>query len=75
MASAEELRAQLKMVELEDKLVEAKGTESGPTVQLRRQVREARRAFRELREARAAGEGVARPATIETAVTEVSGGQ
>ena len=70
MVSADELRAQLKVVELEEKLVAAKGPDGDKAVPdgLKREVREARRVYRTMREARAVDEGTARPGTIEAEV-------
>lgn len=42
MATADELRDQLKVVELEEKLVKAKDNKNGPSAELKAQVREAR---------------------------------
>ncbi len=65
MASSDELRAQLKVVELEEKLIKAKDTKNGPSKELKHQVRDARQQAREARDSAEAGDGVARPETIE----------
>jgi hypothetical protein len=49
MASADELRAQLAVAELEEELIKAKGTKNGPSRELKAKVREARRKAREER--------------------------
>jgi len=47
MATAAELRDQLKVAELEEKLANAKATKNGPSRELKLQVREARQKARE----------------------------
>jgi hypothetical protein len=42
MASADELRAQLEVAELEEKLTKAKGTKAGPARELKAELRAAR---------------------------------
>lgn len=66
MPTADELRAALAVAELEEQLVAAKDTEAGPSAELKLAVREARQTYRQMREGYPAGEGEARPATIET---------
>lgn len=51
MPTADELRAALTVAELEENLIAAKATPEGPSRELKEQVREARRQFRQLREA------------------------
>lgn len=64
MPSSEELRAALAVAELEEELVAAKA--DGPADRdLKLRLREARRAFRELREGRPVGPGDARPETVK----------
>jgi len=65
MASSDELRAQLEVVELEEKLVAAKDTKKGPSQELKQEVRDARQQAREARDASEAGNGVARPETVK----------
>jgi hypothetical protein len=65
MASADELRAALKVAELEEQLLAAKKTKRGPSDELKLELRAARRAHREMREARPAEEGEARPAAVK----------
>ena len=76
MASVEELKAELKVAELEEKLREAKDTDKGPSKGLKEQLREARRAHRTLRETRPVEPGDVRPTTIEasTIVNTSEGG-
>lgn len=62
----EELEAELEVAKLEEQLRDAKQTSDGPSNELKLELREARRRFRELRQARPAGEGVARPETVAT---------
>lgn len=50
MPTAEELRAQLKVVELEEKLAAAKDTEEGASEVLKAKVRDARREYRAKRD-------------------------
>ncbi len=64
MAKSDDLRAELEVVELEEALIQAKGTKKGPSREQKLQVREARRAAREAREAEQSGDGVARPKTV-----------
>jgi hypothetical protein len=54
MATSEELKAELAVRELEEKLVAAKDSPNGPSRKLKQEVREARQAHREIREATAA---------------------
>lgn len=65
----EELEAHLRVLDLEDKLRAAKesGDESPEFRDLKLELREARRVHRSIREGADPGEGVARPATVETA--------
>jgi hypothetical protein len=65
-AEEAELEAKLEMVRLERELVEAKATEAGATRALKHRVREARRAYRELRQP---GEGMALPDPIRGSMT------
>ncbi len=69
MPTADELRAALAVAELEEQLVAAKATGDGPTAELKLALRDARQTYRTMREGYQAGEGDARPATIETAAT------
>ena len=46
MATADELRAQLVVAELEEKLAKAKDTKKGPSRELKQQLRDARQAYR-----------------------------
>lgn len=67
MARADELNAELRVVELEERLVRAKESGDLSDEQLRElklQLREARRGHRELREGRGPDEGEARPDTV-----------
>ena len=64
--STDEIRAELRAAELTEQLQAAKATPGGPSLELKDELREARRVFREYREARPAGPGQARPDTIET---------
>lgn len=64
--SITEIEAELRAARLAEELVEAKGTDAGPTDELKADLREARKAYREARAERAAGPGAARPDTIET---------
>lgn len=66
MPSADELRAALAVAELEEQLAAAKATDDGPSAELKLALREARQTYRQMREGYPAGEGEARPATIET---------
>lgn len=59
------LDAELAVLELEVELAAAKEY-GGADMELKLRLREARRAFREMREGGPPAEGVARPATIET---------
>ncbi len=65
----EELEAHLRVLDLEDELRERKGLDDGTPEfrELKLELREARRVHRTLREGGDPGEGVARPATVETA--------
>lgn len=63
----EELRAALAVAELEEQLAAAKAGD-GADMALKLAVREARRVYREMREARPAEEGEARPGAIEAGV-------
>lgn len=67
MSRADELRAELAVAELEEQLVAAKDAGDVPA-ELKRELRAARQAHREMREAAAAeledGDAVASPATI-----------
>jgi hypothetical protein len=65
MSSSDEMRAALEVAELEEKLVAAKNTKKGPDNDLKLKLREARRVYRELREAEPAGDGTARPAAVK----------
>lgn len=65
MPTADELRAALAVAELEEALAEAKATDDGPSAELKLALREARQTYRQMREAYPAGEGDARPATVE----------
>lgn len=65
MATADELRAALAVAELEEQLVAAKAGDEEPSQELRGQLREARRVYREMRAGYPAGEGEARPDAIE----------
>jgi uncharacterized coiled-coil DUF342 family protein len=68
LSRSDELRAELDMVELEDKLVEAKKKhkpDSKHMQDLKAEVREARQKFREAREARAPDAGVARAEPVK----------
>lgn len=69
MPSVDELRAALAVAELEEELAAAKGTDPGPTAELKLALRDARQTYRQMRESYPAGEGDARPAVIETAAT------
>ncbi len=69
MPTADELRAALAVAELEEELAAAKGTDEGPTADLKAALRDARQTYRQMREGYPAGEGDARPATIETTTT------
>ncbi len=60
----EEIEAELAAAKLDQALIDAKATNEGPSPELKAEVREARRAFRQHRAARKAGPGAARPATI-----------
>lgn len=64
----DELEAHLRVLDLEDQLRAAKeqSDESPGYRDLKLQLREARRVHRTLREGGVPGEGVARPATVET---------
>jgi len=68
MSKADELRAELKVAELEESFVEAK-SRGEATEEMKQNLREARRQWRELREAQAAevaeGDAVVRPGTVE----------
>lgn len=66
MPSADELRAALAVAELEEQLAAAKATDDGPSAELKLALREARQTYRQMREGYPAGEGDARPATVET---------
>ena len=50
MATVDELKAQLAVAELEEKLSKAKKTKAGPDRKLKDELREARRAYREARD-------------------------
>jgi hypothetical protein len=50
MSRADELRAELELAELEEKLSKAKATKSGPSRDLKDKVRAARQAYRATRE-------------------------
>ncbi len=65
MGRRELLAAEREVLDLEDELLAAK--ESGEYADVKLRLREARRVFRTLREGGDPGEGVARPATVETA--------
>ncbi len=71
---ADKLRAELEMVEAEEAFVELKGKHHEGKVsaeaysEAKRELREKRRKFRTIREAAAAGEGVARPGTVKAKV-------
>lgn len=66
MSRASELEAELEVVRLEDKLVKAKSTKAGASDELKQELRAARQAFREQREAAGDGdEGTARPAAVK----------
>jgi hypothetical protein len=71
MARADDLRAELAMVELEAKLVEAKlvGLPAAKLSALKHEVRAARQAHREQREVADAAEGTARPGTVTASAT------
>ena len=69
MPTADELRAALAVAELEEELAAVKGTDAGPTADLKLALRDARQTYRTMREGYPAGEGEARPATIETTAT------
>ena len=65
MGRREELAAEAVVLDLEEELATAK--ESGPAdAELKLRLREARRVYRTLREGGDPGEGVARPATVQT---------
>lgn len=82
MGRADELKAELEVVELEDELRDLKADPDVPTgerggppaseeyLQLKEQLREARRRFREMREAappeQAPGDATVRPATVRS---------
>lgn len=63
MATSEELRAALAVAELEEQLIAAKDGD-GATAELKLELREARRVYREMRDTRPAGEGEVRPAAV-----------
>lgn len=63
--STDEIRAELKAAELAEQLIEAKATDDGPSTELKAELREARRAFRDLRAGRSADPGTVRPDTID----------
>lgn len=69
MPTADELRAALAVAELEEELAAAKDTDDGPGAELKLALRDARQTFRQMREGYPAGEGEARPATVETTTT------
>ncbi len=69
MPTADELRAALAVAELEEQLAAAKATDDGPSADLKLALREARQTYRTMREGYPAGEGEARPATVETTTT------
>ena len=54
MATTDELRAALEVAELEEQLADAKATDAGPSPELKLALRDARRVYREMREAVAA---------------------
>lgn len=68
MPTTEELRAALTVAELEDELLAAKASDGGASAELKEQVREARRVYRELRQgtppAAGNGDAVARPDAV-----------
>lgn len=64
MSRADELRAELDVMDLEQRLVDAKAAGT-LTDELKHELRAARQAFRLARAGEPPGEGVARPATIE----------
>lgn len=79
MSKVEELKAALLVAQLEEKLVDAKATEAGPSRKLKEDVREARRVYRELRDAHRTdplpGDAAVRPSEIGvTAAVENSEG-
>lgn len=65
MPTSEELRAALAVAELEEQLAEAKAGD-GASAELKLELREARRVYREMREQYPPAPGEARPATIDT---------
>ncbi len=77
MSRADELRAELAVVELEERLVQAKA-DGEDHADLKHELREARRVFREGREQSppdiADGDAVARPDTVEVVTGVLSPG-
>ena len=69
--SRQEIEAELAVLDLEEKLAAAKESppDSSEYTELKLQLRQARWVHRTLREGEDPGEGVARPATVETAAT------
>ena len=68
MSRRDELAAEQAVIELEDELAAAKEYAMEPEAyrDVKDRLREARRVFRTLRDGGDPGEGVARPATVET---------
>lgn len=66
MPTTEELRAALAVAELEEQLIADKDGD-GPSAELKLELREARRVYREMREQYPPTPGEARPATIDAA--------
>lgn len=64
MGRADALRAELTVIERDEELVKAKNTKAGASAELKAEVRAARKAFREQREAEAASDGAARPGPV-----------
>jgi hypothetical protein len=66
VSRADELNAELRVVDLEQRLVEAKGSamDDDEFRALKDELRAARQEYRELREGRGAGDGEARPESV-----------
>lgn len=65
MPTSDELRAALAVAELEEQMADAKAGD-GPTAELKLELREARRVYREMREQYPLAAGEARAAAIDT---------
>lgn len=66
MSTADELRAALAVAELEEQLADAKATDAGPSDELKLALRDARQAYRTIREGYPTSDGEPRPAVIDT---------